>query len=286
MHTRRLQVRGTVLLLLTSILAVVWIFPLFGGENDYLFKVHFLDVGQGDAILLESPSGQQMLIDGGRNSVVVNKLSAQMGFFDKNIEYVLATHLDSDHVGGLVEVFKRYKINTFIGTDATGDTAIAETLDRVIKEEKLQIIEARRGEVVDLGSGVKVEILWPEVSVKEMESNAGSIVAKVTYGDASFLLTGDAPKRIEEYLVLVYGEYLHSTVLKVGHHGSRTSTAELFLTEVDPLYAVISAGANNSYGHPHVEVTDMLFNYGIVMVSTAEEGTVTFVSDGSRVWRE
>ena len=119
-----------------------------------------------------------------------------------------------------------------------------------------------------------------------MDNNASSIVVKLTYGDTSFLLTGDSPKRIEEYLVLVEGEHLKSTVLKAGHHGSRTSTSELFLDEVDPEYAVISAGVDNRYGHPHVEVMDMLFNKHIEVHETAKEGTITFASDGHDVWVE
>ncbi len=119
-----------------------------------------------------------------------------------------------------------------------------------------------------------------------MESNTSSIVARLVYGETAFMLTGDSPKSIEEYLVLVEGEHLKSDVLKVGHHGSRTSTAELFLAEVDPDHAVISAGQDNAYGHPHVEVTDLLFNYGVETYNTAEVGRVVFHSDGQTVERK
>jgi competence protein ComEC len=119
-----------------------------------------------------------------------------------------------------------------------------------------------------------------------METNTSSIVLQLVYGDSEFLFMGDSPKSIEEYLVLIEGEHLQSDVLKIGHHGSRTSTSELFLDEVQPQFAVISAGKENSYGHPHVEVTDMLFNFRVEMLETAEEGTITFLSDGSQLWQQ
>ena len=145
---------------------------------------------------------------------------------------------------------------------------------------------ARRGQTFDLGDGVKLMVLFPDTDPTEFESNTASIVTRLVYGDTAFMLTGDSPKSIEEYLVLVEGEHLQSDVLKAGHHGSRTSTSELFLAEVDPDYAVISAGKDNSYGHPHVEVTDALFNYGVETFSTADSGHVVFWSDGKTVYKK
>ena len=139
---------------------------------------------------------------------------------------------------------------------------------------------AKRGQRFDLGSGVFLDILFPDIDVTEYETNTSSIIARLVHGSHSFMLTGDSPKSIEEYLVLIEGENLESDVLKVGHHGSRTSTSELFLGEVDPDFAVISAGKGNSYGHPHVEVTDMLFNAGVETFNTADYGHVIFWSDG------
>lgn len=144
----------------------------------------------------------------------------------------------------------------------------------------MQIHFARRGQRYDLGGGVFLDILFPDTNASTMESNTSSIVARLVYDETSFLLTGDSPKAIEEYLVLIEGEYLKSDVLKVGHHGSRTSTAEMFLDEVSPQYAVISAGADNSYGHPHLEVTDALFNAGLTTLNTGEVGRIVFWSDG------
>lgn len=245
--------------------------------------VAFLDVGQGDSIFIQSPVGIQMLIDGGRDSSVLRELGNAMGFWDKELDYVMVTHPDADHVGGLVGVFDRYVVKQVIRTENESNTEVWRATETAIDEETEDVVFARRGQRYNLGSGVILEILFPDHDVANEESNAASIVAKLIYGDTSFMLTGDSPKRVEEYLVLTDSEYLQSDVLKLGHHGSRTSSSEVFIDEVQPTYAVISAGVDNSYGHPHVEVTDLMFNKRITTLSTAEEGTVVFVSDGSEV---
>lgn len=253
-------------------------------EDEALLKVHFLDVGQGDSILIEAPSGKQVLIDGGPNSGVLQELSQYMSWDDRAIDIVVATHPDKDHIGGLIDVLERYDVAMLIQTDNKSESAVYESFTQQVAHENTEVIYARRGQRIALDASTTLSILFPETEAVAMESNESSIVLKLTYGDASFMLTGDSPKRIEEYLVLAEGEHLESTVLKVGHHGSRTSTSELFLEEVNPAYAVISAGKDSQYGHPHVEVTDMLFNHRVKTLSTAEVGAITFVSDGDEVW--
>lgn len=246
--------------------------------------VVFLNVGQGDAIFIQSPQGVQMLIDAGRpDGAVLRELAKVMSFSDRDLDYVLATHPDSDHIGGLKEVFSRYEIKSVIRTENESDTDIWQAVEETMTLEGSSINFARRGQVYDLGGEVKLEILFPDTDPSKMESNTASIVARLIYGETSFLLTGDSPKAIEEYLVLIEGENLHSNVLKAGHHGSRTSTSELFLDEVSPDFAVISAGKDNSYGHPHMEVTDMLFNKGIKTLNTALVGKIVFWSDGKEL---
>lgn len=245
--------------------------------------VAFLDVGQGDAIFIQSPVGQQMLVDGGRDSAILRQLGRSMSFWDKQLDYVVLTHPDADHIGGLVEVFDRYTVDKVIRTDKESDTEVWKALELAIENENSKVIYAKRGQRFDLGNGVVVEILFPELDVTNEESNTSSIVAKLSYGEHSFLLTGDSPKAIEEYLVLIDSDYLNSEVLKVGHHGSRTSSSEMFVDAVSPRYAVISAGTDNQYDHPHVEVTDLLFNKGIQTLSTAELGTIVFTSDGKNL---
>ena len=250
---------------------------------EQLLCVVFLDVGQGDAIFIQSPTGVQMLIDGGRSSAVLRQLASVMGFFDKDLDYVLSTHPDADHVGGLVDVLERYQVENIIRTENESDTLVWSTFENDVESEGATVYMARRGQRYSLGSGVVLDILFPDVNPSQLESNQSSIVARLSYGETSVLLTGDAPKGIEEYLVLVEGEHLASDVLKVGHHGSRTSTSELFINEVQPSYAIISAGKDNQYGHPHVEVTDLLFNSGVVTYSTVEKGNIILVSDGKTI---
>lgn len=244
-------------------------------------EVSFLDVGQGDAILIEAPSGAQVLVDGGASGAVLRELAAELPLLDDDLDLVVATHPDTDHVGGLVDVLERYTVGQILLTENEGESDAAQAFARAAEAEEADITMARRGQVWRLDASTTLEVLFPETDVSEMESNASSVVLKLSYGTHDFLLTGDAPKRMEEYLVLAFGEHLESEVLKVGHHGSRTSTAEPFLAAVDPDYAVISAGADNRYGHPHVEITDALFNAGVTVLETAASGTVTFISDGA-----
>jgi len=273
-------------LALLCLALIVWLPDLFADDlwspvcDPDLLCVVFMDVGQGDAIFIQSPSGKQLLVDGGRDNSVLRHLGEILSFSDRDIDYMLITHPDSDHINGLSEVLDRYDIHHIIYTENNNDTDIWRLIKKKIATEGSDNHFARRGQRYDLGTDVYLDILLPDVDVSDYESNSSSIVARLVYGQNSVMLTGDSPKAIEEYLVLIEGDNLASDILKVGHHGSRTSTSELFLSEVDPLYAVISAGRNNSYGHPHVEVTDLLFNYGVTTLSTIEEGNIVFYLDG------
>jgi len=246
-------------------------------------EVSFLDVGQGDATLIETVGGVKVLIDGGPNAGVLRELASELELFDTEIDMVIGTHPDTDHIGGLVDVFERYEVGHVLMTENEGDSPAALAYARAAEDEGAPITMARGGQLWQLDAGTTLEVLFPETNPSQMESNASSIVMKLTYGDTSFMFTGDSPKRIEEYLVLTEGENLEADVLKIGHHGSRTSTSELFLDEVNPSFAVISAEQDSRYGHPHVEVTDLLFNQRVEMLSTAVEGTIVMVSDGQSV---
>jgi len=293
---RKIQLRLGILGVFALVLAALYLpgqgggveqsASLTGGGNacaEGALCVSFLDIGQGDATFIESPEGVQVLIDGGPGSSVISKLAEVMNYFDRDIDMVIPTHPDADHISGLVDVFDRFDVGTVVMTENENDTAVFRALKERIETEDADVIYARRGQTYDLGGGATLEILFPETDASDMESNESSIVARLTYGDTSFLFTGDSPKRVEEYLVLAEGEHLQSDVLKVGHHGSRTSTSDLFLAEVAPTYAIISAGKDNRYGHPHVEVTDLLFNYGVITKNTADEGSIYMVSDGLEI---
>lgn len=264
--------------------AAVWLPSLGSVDASGYLQVHFLDVGQGDAVFIQTPDGIEILIDGGANSGVLSELSRHMSFFDRDIDMIVGTHPDKDHIGGLVDVLERYNVSSVLTTENESDSAAYNAYATAVQAEGATVTYARRGQVFTLGASTTLEVLFPETDTTDMESNAASIVLQLRYGETEVLLTGDSPKRIEEYLVLTQGEHLQSDVLKVGHHGSRTSTSEMFLKEVDPQFAVISAEKNSRYGHPHVEVTDMLFNQRVKTYSTAQEGTVSFLSDGRAAW--
>ena len=255
-------------------------------DRNGILTVVFLNVGQGDAIFIESPSGNQMLIDGGPGKSVLRELSKVMPFYDRSIDAVLATHADQDHVGGLPDVLNRYKVDLFFETGNPGPSSSYEELKAMIEKLKIERLEARRGMIVDLGGGTILEIIFPDRDPSGMETNMSSIVARLVYGENEFLLTGDSPIAIERYLVSLDGAHqgdLKSDVLKAGHHGSKTSTGPEFVAVVAPKYGIISAGKDNRYGHPTAEVLETLTKAGATILRTDRDGRIIFKSDGIKL---
>jgi len=257
----------------------VWT-SLYQKKSSDILSVYFLDVGQGDAIFIESPQHNRILIDGGRNRKVLSELGRILPFADRRIDVVIATHPDADHIGGLPEVISRYKVGTFIESGVKSENSIDDELNMRIEEKKIPRLLARRGMVIDLGDEVRLNILFPNQDVSKLDPNDASIVAKLVYGDESFLFTADAELRTETILLNLDPISLDSDVLKVGHHGSRTSTFILFAEAVSPEYAIISAGKDNSYGHPHQQVLDTLKKVSSEILSTMNEGTIIFETNG------
>lgn len=244
-------------------------------------KVSYIDVGQGDSILIQSPSGKQLLIDGGRSSDVVESLRKIMPYFDYSIDVVIGTHPDADHIGGLPKVLEMYDVGAFFEPGSTSDSKIYESLEQSINVKQIPHILARENMVIDFGDGAYFVMLFPGQDVSRWETNNSSIVGMYVHNTTSFLFTGDAPVATEQYLLKKYSHYLDTDVLKLGHHGSRTSSSNDFLKYARPGLAIISAGKGNSYGHPHEEVIERLNNLDIPYFSTAEMGTITLGTDGS-----
>ena len=268
---------------LAVVVCVVTLFLFSFARYDSLLRVWFLDVGQGDSALIQAPDLQQILIDGGPGKQVLRALGAVLPLWDNTIDTVVLTHADSDHSAGLLNVLDRYTVTRIIDPGVSSDGELYKELRRQADYKHIQWIYARAGQVVDLGGGVVLRILFPDRNVSDVETNIGSVVARLEYGKTSFLFMGDSPKNIEDYLVAVRENYLHADVLKVGHHGSHTSTGQDFLNAVSPLYAVISAGKDNKFGHPHKEVVDELLAGHISILETFASGTIVFVSDGRKV---
>lgn len=248
--------------------------------------VDFLDVGQGDSIYIKAPNGREMIIDGGPDRKVVSELGSVMSFGDKSLDVVLATHPDADHIGGLPYVFDSYKVSAYVDNGVVSDTQTFKTLEDKIKAEGALRAKAFRGMkiILDEKDGVVLNILSPYMDTSNLkDTNTGSIVTKLSYGSSTFMLTGDAPMNVESYLVAHDGIDLKSDVLKVGHHGSKTSSLESFVKIVSPKFAIISSGLKNRYGHPHKEVLDLLNKLGIKILRTDGEGTIKCESDAVSV---
>ncbi|NCS99581.1 MBL fold metallo-hydrolase [Candidatus Parcubacteria bacterium] len=245
---------------------------------EYL-QVSFLDVGQGDSVFIEAPNGVQMIVDGGPDDSVLRELSKVMPFWDRSIDIVVATHPDKDHIGGLPEIFQRFKVGTSLDTGVTSDTGIYNEYKKRRASSSANLVQAHSGQVISLDekSGVYVEVLFPGESLNEIkDKNDTSIILRVVYGESEVLLTGDASVKIERFLLSKYGKNLESDILKLGHHGSKTSTSKEFLEKVNPESVVISAGVDNSYGHPSKETLYIVNNFGSKIYSTIDSGIVSF----------
>ena len=240
--------------------------------------VTFFDVGQGDSIFIQTPSGKEMLIDGGPNDKVLQGLDREMSMNDKNIDVVVVTHADADHVTGLIPVLERYKVSHIIESLVAGHTSTFNDLENHIKSENANVHIGKTGDVIDFSDGVMATILYPSANyIDDKKTNEASVSILLTYLDKSFLLTGDLPTTREWKLIESNLLSNGVTVYKAGHHGSKTSSSDQLLSYIKPYYSVISAGKDNRYGHPNIETLDRLRKYGKVILSTIESGDIKFV---------
>lgn len=278
-------ITGIVILVLLLFVGVVW-YACIVEDRRHLLTVSFLNVGQGDAIFIDTPSGRQVLVDGGPDASVLRALSTVMPWYDHSIDVLVATHPDADHVSGLIDVLGRYQTGIFVTSSVEGNTGLWKTLQETVSKQNIQQIVAQRGYVFDIGGGAYMEVLSPDRSVRHTDTNVGCLVMRLVYGDTSFMLPCDAPQSVEDYLVRLDGHNLQSTVLKAGHHGSKTSASLLFVGFVEPKYAVYSRGCDNKYGFPDQETVDVFKKFGIPTLDTCQEGSITLVSDGKTVERK
>jgi len=274
-----------VVLFLISANVFVWQALFNLGLNNSL-EVMFFDVGQGDAIFVKTPHGHQILIDGGPDSKILEKLAKEMPFWDKTIDLVVLTHPEKDHMAGLLKVLERYKVEQILWTGIVRNTADYNKWQELIKKEEAKITIAKVSKRVKAGR-VSLAILYPFESLEGEEfknSNNTSIIAQLIFNNNSFLFTGDAAKSVEKKILSRCKEdvncSLDSDVLKVSHHGSKTSTSEEFLKEVSPEIAVISCGKNNPYHHPHQEVLKNLEKFDIKILRTDQNGDIKVTSNG------
>jgi len=247
-------------------------------------EVNFFDVGQGDAIFIQTPQLHQILIDGGPDPTILEKLGKEMPFWDRTIDLVVLTHPEEDHLAGLIDVLKRYKVENILWTGVLHTAPEYDEWKRAIETEGAKIEIAKAGQKIFWDKNYEnfIEILYPFknlVGQDLKEVNDTSVVSRLVFGEKSFLFPGDIYEKAEKE-ILNRGAEINSDVLKISHHGSKTSSSPQFLEEVSPEIAVISAGLNNSYGHPHKETLEKLENYGIRILRTDKEGDIKVISDG------
>ena len=247
-----------------------------GQEKGAPLEVHFLDVGQGDAILIEYLNDYQILIDGGPSGKkLLSELGKVMSPLDYKIELVVLTHPDQDHLAGLIDLAQSYEIGLFLGSGQEADTVIYAQLKQALDEKEIRQEMIGEGSKLDIGKYLSLEALNPDsINEGEADRNQQSVVLRMDYGKNSFLFTGDAEDSTEKDLAADMEE-IDVDWLKVGHHGSKSSTSEEFLKLTSPSHAIISAGKANRYGHPHKEVLGRLEQNGVNILRTDERGTVT-----------
>ena len=269
---------------LTGIAMLVW--GAVGSLPDGRLHVYFLDIGQGDGVLVQTPSGRQVLIDGGASRErLLTQLGEVMPWWDRSLDLLLVTHPDRDHIGAQTTVPERYAIDYALETPASVQDPDALAWREAVVAGGAVVTVQHDGGWVDLGDGVALWVLWPRATplVGDDASNENSMVTKLVYGDFSVLLTGDAGIPSESTW-LAEGLPLTATVLKVGHHGSARSTSTGLVAAVDPQWAVIQVGADNTYGHPTQEALDALA--GRIILRNDEDGRLHFATDGRAVWLE
>ncbi|MDD5738451.1 MAG: MBL fold metallo-hydrolase [Candidatus Pacebacteria bacterium] len=273
-------------------LANIFVWGFVFGLNGNL-KVVVFDIGQGDSIFIETSQKHQILIDGGPSSKVVEKLGQEMPFWDKTIDLVILTHPDYDHLRGLLDVLDNYQVKNILWTGELGEGKTFESWQEKIQKEGANIFLAKAPAKIIAGFAstpnlvrgqVEIDILYPMELPKQdsKNNNDSSIVIRMVFGQTAFMFTGDANREAEQ-AVIVNNENIESNVLKVSHHGSKSATSKEFLANVGPEVAVISVGANNSYGHPHQEVLSNLAEFGIKVKRTDKMGDITILSNGNDV---
>lgn len=239
--------------------------------------IKFIDVGQGEAILIALPE-KTMLIDAGPTGSAPKIAQVLQELGRNKIDYLVATHPDEDHIGGMADVISSTQIGTIYAPNKTNNTATYRKFLTAIQNNNLQITLAEAGTIIDQNDAYKLEILWPTKDANFPDTNDYSIIIKLTVGNKTFLFTGDAPTN-----AILNSNPGHIDVLKVSHHGSRTGTTEQLVRKLSPTYAVVSYALDNSYGHPMQSVLNALHKHSVEVWGTGANGTITITCDGTTI---
>lgn len=253
-------------------------------STEGILELHTIDVGQGDSILIIFPNGQKALIDGGTRKMGDRVVDYLKKLKIDSIDYLIATHPHEDHIGGLIKIIDTFKIGNIYMPDVEHTSKTFFDLLETIEKNNYKMKKAKSGvSILDEGD-LKAYFLAP-VKDSYKKLNDYSAVLKVDYKEVSILLTGDAESESEQDILNKY-KNLKADILKVGHHGSSTSSTEEFLMAVRPTYGIISLGADNSYGHPHKETIDKLSKMGVKILRTDKDGSIVFKTDGKEINRD
>ena len=239
--------------------------------------IKFIDVGQGEAILIALPE-KTMLIDAGPTGSAPKIAQVLQELGRNKIDYLVATHPDEDHIGGMADVISNTQIGTIYAPNKTNNTATYRKFLTAIQNNNLQITLAEAGTIIDQTDSYKLEILWPKKDANFPETNDYSIIIKLTVGNKTFLFTGDAPTN-----AILNSNPGHIDVLKLSHHGSRTGTTEVLIHKLSPTYAVLSYAVDNPYGHPMQSVLNALHKHSVEVWGTGANGTITITCDGTNI---
>lgn len=268
-------------------LGVVLVWVGVGSLPDGRLHIYFLDIGQGDAILIRSESGHTVLVDGGPDPLLLaSRLGSILPFWQRDIDVVVATHADQDHLAGLIPIVRHYDVSYTIASPVMGSTPLAQEWRSTIEQSEITTLTAVQGCVLSLDNDTTLEILHPRADAipdAAADGNRHSVVLRVTCGAFQALLTADIDETAESALVS-QDIPLEATVLKAAHHGAGTSTSSAFLQAVAPQVAIISAGAENTFGHPHPQVLARLESAGCMILRTDQMGTVEIITDGETAW--
>lgn len=259
------------------------------GQPDGRLHVWVLDVGQGDAILLRTPAGRTVLIDGGPGATpLLNGVGARIPFWQRSLDMVVLTHPHQDHMMGLPELLNRYSVAQVVQTEFSPTLGLQTEWTRLLKSKGVAVHYAKRGERISFEGepDLWLDVLNPAASraASQADDINSSIVLQLRYGPLSMMLEGDVQTKAEAEIVQYAGANLRSAVLKVGHHGSSTSSSAPFLAMTAPKVAIISVGAGNKFGHPTIQTLNALQQAGAAIYRTDQNGAVEVIADKSRVW--
>ncbi|RJR10328.1 MBL fold metallo-hydrolase [Candidatus Parcubacteria bacterium] len=261
-------------IVITLILMSLLLFSLL--RNDNKFKINFLDIGQGDAILITTPDNQNILIDGGPDNLLLSELAKAMDWWERDIDYLIISHYHADHMVGFIELLNRYRVKNVLVTGHQPEDFLYRVWTDKLSEKNIIPTIVYAGDKFILSDDLSWQVLSADTNHEDYNEN--SLVMRLTYKDTDFMLTGDLGEE-GEARILQAGFDISSEYLKVGHHGSRWSSSQKFLEAISPQFCIIQSGKDNKFGHPHQETIDRLNSIGCQIMDNQNLGIISFKFD-------